>query len=402
MRKLILSALLLASAFQTALGDTFGDWVYSVSNNQATITSYTGAGGEVTIPSSVNGINVVQVGSGTFPLEGWPPFASQSIASINISQGISRIGGYAFYQSSIASVDIPNSVTDLGEYAFYGCSSLTALTIPDSVASIADGALCGLSNMTNFTLTASNPSFSYSNGVLFNKNQTFLIVAFPKILSGATYTIPNTVTNIGLLAFFGCENLTGITIPVGVINIGNGAFANCSGLTGTLTIPNSVTRIGMYAFNGCTLLENITIPATVTSIGDGAFENCPSMLFSSVISHLVTNQASNFTAGYTDGQQSVISNPNTYYLYTTSQIHYMAMGDLVLNRQENGSFVLNYDIEQSTDLQTWTPYQALSLPLTGLPTDKAFVRIKVINSNPPAIPTTPPLPSPATPTSSNL
>jgi hypothetical protein len=42
----------------------------------------------------------------------------------------------------------------------------------------------------------------------------------------------------------------------------------------------------------------------------------------------------------------------------------------------NGGFVLNYDIEQSTDLQTWTRYQALSLPINGLPTDKAFVRIK--------------------------
>ena len=347
----------------------------------------------MTIPSELNGIPVVQVGSGTFPLEGRSPFASQSIASINISQGISRIGGYAFYQSSIASIDIPNSVTSVGEYAFYRCSSLTALTIPDSVASIADGALCGLNNMTNFTLNASNPSFSYSNGVLFNKNQTFLIVAFPEILSGDTYSIPGTVKDIGVLAFLECENLTGITIPFGVINIGNGAFANCSGLTGTLTIPNSVTGIGMYAFNGCTLLENITIPATVTSIGDGAFDNCPSLLFSSVISHLVTNQASNYTAG----QQSVVANPNTHDLYTTSQIQNMAVGDLVLTKNVGGTFMLNYDIEQSENLRDWTTYQALSLPLTGLPTNKAFVRIKMITTITPPFPDSSPNSSYATP-----
>jgi hypothetical protein len=87
---------------------------------------------------------------------------------------------------------------------------------------------------------------------------------------------------------------------------------------------------------------------------------------------LAANQANNYTAG----QQSVITNPNTHNLYTTSQIQNMAVGDLVLSRQLNGSFVLNYDIEQSTDLQNWTRYQALSLPLIGLPTDKAFVRIK--------------------------
>jgi uncharacterized repeat protein (TIGR02543 family) len=63
-------------------------------------------------------------------------------------------------------------------------------------------------------------------------------------------------------------------------------------------------------------------------------------------------------------------------LYTASQMQAMAVGDLLLTKNANGSFTLNYDIEQSTDLQTWTRYQALSLPLTGLPTDKAFVRIK--------------------------
>jgi hypothetical protein len=81
---------------------------------------------------------------------------------------------------------------------------------------------------------------------------------------------------------------------------------------------------------------------------------------------------SNFTAG----QQSVISSPNSYSLYTASQIQNMAFGDLVLTKNANGSFTLNYDIEQSTDLQNWSTYAPLSTPLTGLPADKAFVRIK--------------------------
>jgi len=85
---------------------------------------------------------------------------------------------------------------------------------------------------------------------------------------------------------------------------------------------------------------------------------------------------SSLTQSRTDGINSVLSNPNLWTLYTTSQIQNMAVGDLVLTRQVGGGFVLNYDIEQSADLQTWTTYAPLSLPLTGLPTDKAFVRIK--------------------------
>ena len=63
-------------------------------------------------------------------------------------------------------------------------------------------------------------------------------------------------------------------------------------------------------------------------------------------------------------------------LYTASQMQAMAFGDLVLTKNANGSFTLNCDIEQSTDLQNWSIYAPLSLPLTNLPPDKAFVRIK--------------------------
>jgi len=82
------------------------------------------------------------------------------------------------------------------------------------------------------------------------------------------------------------------------------------------------------------------------------------------------------TQSRTDGINSVLSNPNLWTLYTTSQIQGMAIGDLVLTRTNGGGFVLNYDIEQSEDLVNWTPYQGFAMPLTNLPTNKAFVRIK--------------------------
>jgi len=76
------------------------------------------------------------------------------------------------------------------------------------------------------------------------------------------------------------------------------------------------------------------------------------------------------------GRMEIIAQPSLYGLYTATQMQNMAFGDVVLTKNANGSFTLNYDIEQSTDLQTWIPYQALSLPMTNLPADKAFIRIK--------------------------
>jgi hypothetical protein len=98
--------------------------------------------------------------------------------------------------------------------------------------------------------------------------------------------------------------------------------------------------------------------------------------------------------GKASGIARVRAFPSEWSLFTTSQIQNMAIGDLVLTKEVNGQFVLNYDIEQSTDLQNWTTYEAYTLPLTGLPIDKAFVRIKMINSSP--------NPSPSTAAGSNM
>ena len=107
--------------------------------------------------------------------------------------------------------------------------------------------------------------------VLFDNNIGTLIEC-PAHKIGS-YAIPNSVTNIGDSAFYGCSSLTGITIPNGVANIGNSAFYGCSSLT-SMAIPNGVTNIGDYAFQECYILTNVTIPDGVTSIGSYAFDGC--------------------------------------------------------------------------------------------------------------------------------
>jgi len=86
--------------------------------------------------------------------------------------------------------------------------------------------------------------------------------------------------------------------------------------------------------------------------------------------------ATQYAANFNAGKDSVLNSPNSNGLYTTSQIQNMAVGDLVLTKNVGGTFTLNYDIEKSEDLQSWTTYAPLSLTLTNLPTNKAFVRIK--------------------------
>jgi len=422
MRSLILSALILASAFQTAVGEQSGDWTYIVENGGATITAST-ATGAVTIPSVLGGYAVKQVGPSWPSIFGSP---NTSVTSVVIPNSVTSIGNSAFYGcTSLTSLTIPNSVAIIAGSAFANCTGLTTLTIPNGVTSIESSAFYGCTGLTSVTIP---------NGVTSIESS-----AFYGCTGLTSVTIPNSVTSIENNAFEGCTSLRSIIIPNGVIGIASYAFARCSGLE-SVTFPTSLTTIENNAFEGCTSLRSIIIPNGVGTIGNNAFLNCTSLTsitipdryiaqiaqigisgqvatdylvnalanndafvtavankiktkngnyglstqsgLSSAISTAVQPLAtkaeltSSLAQSRTDGINSVLSNPNLWTLYTTSQIQNMAVGDLLLTKDVAGTFTLNYDIEQSTDLQTWTTYAPLSLPLTGLPTDKAFVRIK--------------------------
>lgn len=127
----------------------------------------------------------------------------------------------------------------------------------------------------------------YNNvdGVLFSKDGKTLICVDgvihpfgdkkPFDISGI-YTIPDSVTTIGIGAFSFNTKLTGVIIPNSVSEIGFSTFFDCTGLT-SVTIPDSVREIGCSAFEGCTGLTKATIPDSVTKIENNAFRNCPKL-----------------------------------------------------------------------------------------------------------------------------
>ena len=201
------------------------DFIYTSTGSGVTITGYTGAGGAVTIPSTIFGEAVIAIGN----------YAFQD--NINFTSN-----------TNLTSINIPATVTSISNYAFSGCSGLTAINVDSS-----------------------NPNYSSLNGILYNKTQTILIQC-PAGITGSI-TIPTSVTGIGDNAFQGCSSLTSISIPSGVISIGDSAFSGCSGLT-SITIPSGVNIIRQNTFSWCMGLTSITIPNLVTSIGDNAFQYC--------------------------------------------------------------------------------------------------------------------------------
>ena len=177
-----------------------------------------------------------------------------------LPDGVTSIGRYAFDGcESLTSVTIPDSVTSIGDGAFSYCESLTSVTIPDSVTSIGDGAFAPCTSLTGIWVAEGSSHYaSDAFGVLFNKDKTTLVQC-PGAF--AAYAIPDSVTSIGVQAFWGCTSLTSVTIPNGVTSIGALAFSNCKSLT-SVTIPDSVTSIGEWAFSGCDNLTDVYYTGT--------------------------------------------------------------------------------------------------------------------------------------------
>ena len=206
------------------------------------------------------------------------------LSDVTISNGVISIGSSTFSGcSGLTSITIPNSVTTIGDCTFEGCSSLTNITIPNSVTNIGWGVFRGCSDLTSITVEAGNTTYDSRdncNGIIET--------ATNKLIVGIQHTtIPNSVTSIGIRAFYGCSDLTNIAIPNSVTSIGDSAFEGCSGLT-AVTIPNSVTNIGGLVFYQCFRLTSVDIPNSVTSIGSEAFSECSS-LTSIIIPNSVTS-----------------------------------------------------------------------------------------------------------------
>lgn len=306
--------------FQAATGLPF---TFTTNSAAITITGYTGTGGAVTIPDTINSYPVTTIANNAF-------FNQTSLSSVLIGTNVTTIGDFAFAECyGLSSVTIPNSVTNIGTDAFTFCFSLSSITIPSSVASIGYRAFGSCINLPAISVAAANTNYSSLDGVLFDHSQTTLI-QFPAGKTGS-YLVPGSVTSIGDIAFDQCKHLTSVTIPMSVTNIGANAFEICSSLT-SIVIPDSVTTLGSGAFRECYSLASITIPSSISFIQSFTFENCGQLTNITVPASVTTidaaafNGCTNLAGLYFQGNAPYAYTPGfvgatnavAYYLYGTT------------------------------------------------------------------------------------
>lgn len=205
--------------------------------------------------------------SGTGEIEtDWfsPPWQeyNESITSVVIEEGITRIDGTAFADAEkLVTVSIPSTVTTIGPYVFWNCSSLEEINVHED-----------------------NAYYKIIDGILFTEDEKTLVY-YPANKAGAEYTVHATVTRIEDYAFESNVLLESLTIPDTVTYIGESfiAYSNVkyvylgNGITElkscfshsdvkSLIIPDSVKTIGYATFWSAEYLETLVIGSGVETI----------------------------------------------------------------------------------------------------------------------------------------
>ena len=202
-----------------------GDGDYGLfADGTAELIHWTPGGAAIKIPAEIDGHPVISLGQDIF--------RDRDITSVEIPEGVIRIGDGAFYScEKLSSVKLPDSLEYIGNEAFNNTKKLTSIKFPANLKYLGRRAL----SFTGLT----------------------------------TAVLPESLETIGDSAFYSCGHLTSVTLPEGLITLGSEVFCFCKNLKSVI-LPSTLQTIGDGCFRE-TKIKKIVIPASVQSVGDDCF-----------------------------------------------------------------------------------------------------------------------------------
>lgn len=250
---LFLSALLICSALPVT--------VFAVSEGKcgdSLFWSFDSETGTLTISGSGD---MYDYGSGNEPRRTpWYDY-EEKIKHINIGEGVTSVGDFAFRGVYFETVDFPDTLVRIGEHSF-SSSGAVSVTIPAGVETIEAYAFLSCDRLS---------SVYFETGRL----KTIGDSAFSSCTRLESIRLPQSDVSLGKQSF----EMTGLKelhIPGEITHISAGAFRQCKSLA-SVTLEDGVAVIGDSAFSGCISLSSVAFPETLLSVGDSAFGLCSSL-----------------------------------------------------------------------------------------------------------------------------
>ena len=244
----------------------------------------------ITIPNSVrdignaaffccSGLTSITLGNSIASIGMEVFYGCWGLTSIDIPESVTSIGDHAFFAcDGLTSINIPRSVTKIEDGAFFGCSNLTSISVEEG-----NTVYDSRDNCNAIIVTATDEMIvACKETTIPNSVKAFARAVF-NYLDITSVRIPKSVIKMDGSPIYCCPELTSIVVEEG--NAMYDSRDNCNAIIETSSntliagckntvIPNSVTEIGDLAFSGCKHLESIIIPNSVTTINYGTFEGC--------------------------------------------------------------------------------------------------------------------------------
>lgn len=136
------------------------------------------------------------------PWYGYIHANSKKVNKIEVQDGVTYLGDYAFANLGCTGVDLGNTVTSIGKSTF-NSNQIANIVLPESLESIGESAF-GANTLTSIN-------------------------------------IPSSVKKLGKWAFEECSSLAEVTLNEGLLELGSGVFDGC--IFTEITIPKSVQKI---------------------------------------------------------------------------------------------------------------------------------------------------------------
>ena len=205
------------------------------------------------------------------------PFAFNScypLSAVTFSEGLRRIGRWAFMGTSIECLEIPASVIEIDEQAFISCDSLKVIKVRkgNNVYDSRKGCNAIIESATGRLLRGSEGTTIVPDGVKVISSCAFYGSKIKKI------KLPSSLETIERGAFMCCKELKKLVIPGSVRRIHYEILMD-SGVE-ELVVENGVENIPQSAFYGCQKLRYVSLPESLKEFGryGAVFVDCPELV----------------------------------------------------------------------------------------------------------------------------
>ena len=285
-----------------AAAETWNGFEYKVVGSKITLTAYNGKKKDITVPKTINGMDVRMIEQGVF--EG-----NKTIENVVIECDLGYIIHYMFKDcTSLKSVRFTGSCNYAYHNVFENCTNLESVKLPDDLLGLNSDFFKGCYKLADIQMSKDINSVSVNNFAdtkwLADMKKKNPLVVYGNLLidareyRAANYTIPSNIKYIAGNAFEGNRYLKSIVVPDTVEKLGGSVFRECVNLEkavinvkqelyntlfynctklSDVTIGEGVERLWNYIFMYCRSLKKIKLPSTVKDIGFECFSDCTAL-----------------------------------------------------------------------------------------------------------------------------